>query len=53
LDLVAPAPKALKQIWARAKRNQADKLGMHEIDAEIAEVRRGQKSGKRALKRRR
>lgn len=53
LDLVAPAPKVLKQIWAASKRNGTDKLGMREIDAEIAEARREQKPQKKTARKRR
>ena len=39
IDIVAPAPDWLKDIWAEAKKNGTDKLTMREIDREIAEVR--------------
>lgn len=53
LDLVAPAPKALRQIWAKSRRNGTDKLTMREIDAEIAEVRREQRASRRPARQRR
>ena len=39
IDIVAPAPDWLKDIWAEAKKNGTDKLTMREIDREIAKVR--------------
>jgi len=40
LDTLAPAPEALRKIWAQAKRHGLDKLTMREIDAEVAATRR-------------
>lgn len=42
INLIAPAPKALKAIQAEAKRKGLDKLTMRQIDAEIAKARREQ-----------
>jgi prevent-host-death family protein len=39
VDIVAPAPDWLKDIWAEAKKNGTDKLTIREIDREIAAVR--------------
>jgi prevent-host-death family protein len=40
VDIVAPAPDWLKEMWAISKKNGTDKITMKEIDAEIAEVRK-------------
>jgi prevent-host-death family protein len=48
VDIVAPAPDWLKNIWADAKKNGTDRLTMRDIDEEIAAVRNG--NGRRKIK---
>jgi prevent-host-death family protein len=50
VDIVAPAPGWLNDVWAEAKKNGTDKLTMRQIDREIADVRRetSQRKSKKA-----
>ncbi len=46
INTISPAPKALREIQAEAKRKGLHKLTMREINAEIARVRREQTNRK-------
>ncbi len=42
IKTIAPAPRALKKIWAESKRKATNRLTMPQIDAEIRAARREQ-----------
>jgi hypothetical protein len=42
IETIAPAPDVLKAIWSESRRKGTSKLGLREIDAEIAAYRRKQ-----------
>lgn len=49
-QVLQSAPKEMKAMWAESKRNGLDKLTMRQIDAVIAEVRKGQVTKRKSTK---
>ncbi|MFP5248910.1 MAG: type II toxin-antitoxin system Phd/YefM family antitoxin [Acidobacteriota bacterium] len=47
LDLAAPPPRVLEEIWAAARKSGADQLTARQIDAEISAARGERRAGGR------